>query len=128
MQQTTLKYHLLTAILRRLKAEKLGIGQHIQLQHLIAELPEDISLEQFKMILGPVIAKNEQEQEQFYKLFDDALEEVRLVAAAREEIPQAETIASQAVRKERRDRSLIALIGLLVLGGILTIWLIENFQ
>ncbi len=129
MQHQTLKYQLLAAILRKLKSEKkeLGVGQHLQLQELVAGLPEDIPLEQLKVILSPLIAKNDQEQARFYTLFAEALAEVRLINEAWE---AEEQISEQQVtqeRQERRDRRWIGLVGMLLFASLLSYLILPYF-
>ena len=83
--QSTLKYKLLKDLLLSWdpSGQAFGIGTHLQLQELLAKLPDDLPLEEYKSILAPVFVKNKQEQAQFYELFEQSLKRVRAFEAAR---------------------------------------------
>lgn len=79
MNQQNLKYQLLADLLATLEAEEfpIGIGKHLELQQLYSMLPEDIVAEEMKTLLAPIFAKNKQDQEFFYDVFDQSLRRVK---------------------------------------------------
>ncbi len=78
MNQHTLKYQLLADLLATLEAEEfpIGVGKHLELQQLYSMLPEDIKPEEMKTLLAPIFAKNKQDQEFFYDVFDQSLKHI----------------------------------------------------
>ena len=78
MNQHTLKYQLLADLLATLEAEEfpIGVGKHLELQQLYSMLPEDVKPEEMKTLLAPIFAKNKQDQEFFYDIFDQSLKHI----------------------------------------------------
>jgi len=79
MNQQNLKYQLLADLLATLEAEEfpIGVGKHLELQQLYSMLPEEIAVEDMKTLLAPIFAKNKQDQEFFYDIFDQSLSRVK---------------------------------------------------
>ncbi|MFK8005480.1 MAG: FISUMP domain-containing protein [Saprospiraceae bacterium] len=79
MNQQNLKYQLLADLLATLESEEfpIGVGKHLELQQLYSMLPEEISAEEMKTLLAPIFAKNKQDQEFFYDIFDQSLDRVK---------------------------------------------------
>lgn len=79
MNQQTLKYQLLADLLATLEAEEfpIGVGKHLELQQLYSMLPEEIKPEEMKTLLAPIFAKNKQDQEFFYDVFDQSLKRIK---------------------------------------------------
>ena len=128
MINQTLKYHLLAVLTRKLKADKkeLGIGQHLQLQQMIATLPEGMPLEQLKVVLTPLIAKNDQEQKRFYEIIEEAIEEVKQIQEAQGLSLEDVSSVSPQEKIEKRDRFWIIFIAS-VLGLTLLALLLGRF-
>ena len=78
MNQQNLKYQLLADLLATLESEDfpIGVGKHLELQQLYSMLPEEISAEEMKTLLAPIFAKNKQDQEFFYDIFDQSLSRI----------------------------------------------------
>ncbi|MFK7774265.1 MAG: hypothetical protein AB8F94_19105 [Saprospiraceae bacterium] len=79
MNQQNLKYQLLADLLATLEAEEfpIGVGKHLELQQLYSMLPEEIAAEEMKTLLAPIFAKNKQDQEFFYDIFDQSLSRIK---------------------------------------------------
>ena len=84
----------------------MGVDQHLQWQQLLNQLPEDLAPEAWKEILGPTVAGNPEQQQRFYELFDQSLEQVQALHTEVEE---------QKAEEQKRRRHLIWSIPLLVL-------------
>ena len=103
MSQAHLKYQLIAELLSLLEKERFrfGVDRHLKLQELWSKLPEDMPVEQLKQTLCPAIATNEQQQNLFYELFDEAWERVQAVNK-KEEIPGVRPIHHQLVVVDHR--------------------------
>lgn len=79
MNQQTLKYQLLADLLATLEAEEfpIGVGKHLELQQLYSMLPDDLKAEEMKTLLAPIFAKNKQDQEFFYDVFEQSLKRIK---------------------------------------------------
>ena len=65
-----------------------GISKHLQIQQLLERLPEDMDTDQLALVLIPVLATNEQEQEHFHELFVQCKGRVEAVHEQRTITPQ----------------------------------------
>ncbi len=74
----TFKYQLLAVLLDRLETEgyPLGTGKYLQIQQLMQQLPDDLPREEWGYVLAPLFARTEQEQKDFYELFEQCLKQV----------------------------------------------------
>lgn len=79
MNQQSLKYQLLADLIATLEREEfsIGVGKHLELQQLLAMIPESVEVEDMKTLLAPIFAKNKHDQEFFYELFDQSFERVK---------------------------------------------------
>ena len=120
MPQAHLKYQLLGELLSLLEKERFsfGVDRHLKLQELWAKLPEDLPIEQLKEALCPAIAINEQQQDLFYDLFDEAWERVQAmqVVDGTSEDPPANNWLSWLI-------ALVAAVLLGIIGLLLWNWL-----
>lgn len=48
----------------------LGVDTHLHLSHLIQGVEEQVTVDRLKTLLAPVLVQNQQQQEEFYRLFD----------------------------------------------------------
>lgn len=92
--QTKIKYALLAEWLRSLEAEgySFGIGKRLQFQELLDKLPEETTFDDLKLLLTPLIAQNEQEQNLVYSIFERARTRVEAI----HQIKQEESVAPPA--------------------------------
>lgn len=58
-----------------LNGNALGVDKHMQIRQLLLALPQDIPPQQLKTLLAPLLAENRQEQFEFYRLFDQLLQD-----------------------------------------------------
>lgn len=79
-----LKHILMSELTAALEAEgyDLGTGQYLQVRQLLAAVPEHTPPERYAALLGPLFARSPQEQQDFYRLFEQCLERARLLTAA----------------------------------------------
>lgn len=86
-QQT---YQLLAQLMAALQANgfRVGTGQQLRLQHLMEQLPEDIEPDALKTRLAPIFAKNREEQQLFYELFEEAKRNLHFEEKATSTIPK----------------------------------------
>lgn len=84
MSKTAFTYQLSAELLRSLEAAgfSFGVGQHLQLQQLLSQLPTDIQPQDLALMIAPLLCKNDKEQEQFYEVFVESLARVQAVNAA----------------------------------------------
>ncbi|MEM9888857.1 MAG: hypothetical protein AAF849_23385, partial [Bacteroidota bacterium] len=114
--QTKIKYALLAEWLRALELEGFvfGIDTQLQLQSIVEQLPEKLEIEALKLLLTPIFAQNEQEQELVYTVFDRALQRVRA-------IHQSSSNTSPSDSKKRLPWLLPAIVILLLFSGLLAV-------
>ncbi len=86
IQQTALKYQLLAELLTTLEGEgfSFGLEEHLRWQRMLARLPDDLSAEQLKTIVCPLLATDETEQALVYQVFDESLARVKAINLANE--------------------------------------------
>jgi len=84
--QTKIKYALLAEWLRSLEAEgyAFGVDKRLQFQELLNKLPEETTLTALKLLLTPLIAQNEQEQNLVYSVFERARKRVEAIHQIKE--------------------------------------------
>ena len=71
-------YHITTEFLDALRTEKrlMGVDKHVQIQTILAQLPDETDAETLKLTLIPLIAQSPQEQAQLYATFEQAVKRV----------------------------------------------------
>ncbi|MCB9266458.1 MAG: hypothetical protein H6558_15620, partial [Lewinellaceae bacterium] len=114
-------YQLLAELLPTLEREgfSLGVGQHLRVQGLLSRLPEELPEEQLKLALAPLFATNPQQQEQFYTLFEQCRERVRVMEAA----PARRAALPPMERRWRRRALILGIATLLALAVPVSLWL-----
>ncbi len=117
-----LKHILMSELTSALEAEgyDLGTAQYLQMQQLLAAVPEHTPPERYASLLGPLFARGPQEQQDFYRLFEQCLERARLLAAS----AIAPKPYEQEVRQARLWRNALLIITALfsMLGAYLLDW------
>ncbi len=117
-----LKHILMSELASALEAEgyNLGTGQYLQVQQLLAAVPEHTPPERYAALLGPLFVHSPQEQQDFYRLFEQCLERARLLAAA----AIAPKPHEQEARQARLWRNALLIITALfsMLGAYLLDW------
>ena len=83
-----------------------GTEQYLQWQKMLERFPEELTIEELKTFICPLIAANEVEQTLVYQVYDECLDEVA-------EINKATTLAST-----KRNWLKIILIGLVTFAGL----------
>lgn len=58
----------------RSKGYSVGVDTHVKVQHLLKELGDGYPAERLKTLLAPVLVSSDDQQEEFYRLFDDFFE------------------------------------------------------
>jgi hypothetical protein len=113
MQQPGFKYHLLAELITALQANgfAIGTGQHLKIQQLLSQLPEDIDTESLALHLCPLFAQSPKQQDIFHDAFQTALQntEAYYQAIAPRPAPPSEQ------KKERKWRWLFVALGLALL-------------
>jgi len=84
--------HLVSALLTAWEADgnPVGIDKHLQLRVLLQNLPAEANLAQLKTVLAPLFAANEQQQNDFYRLYDATVEAIGENAIAHSEAMERE--------------------------------------
>jgi hypothetical protein len=95
----------------------MGTGKHLQVQELLRRIPSDMPPERLSALLCPLFARNRQEQNDFYQLFEQVWQRVLLLSDVSGEV-------SDAARQRRtarlwRNLLLIMTAGFSFLGGFL---------
>ncbi len=113
MNQQNLKYQLLADLLATLESEEfpIGVGKHLELQQLYSMLPEEIEAEEMKTLLAPIFAKNKQDQEFFYDIFDQSLSRIKSKTWESKDQP-----VSSVLPKKSKWEIITRLLGILLLG------------
>ncbi|MEM6967388.1 MAG: hypothetical protein AAF573_21670, partial [Bacteroidota bacterium] len=116
MNNQNLKYRLLADLLTTLEAEEFsfGVGKHLELQELMAKLPDDVEAENLKTILSPLFAKSKQDQAAFYKIFDQSL--ARAKAKTWQPTPSTAEESASVKEIKRWQNLFTALVSILLLG------------
>ena len=119
MRDVTKTYRLIARLL--VKLEQSGIipttRQQLWLQELLNRIPEDIPLDKLHTILSPLFATSKEEQEQFYALFNQCLEEI-----AQEDLVVTTPNNQESTAERESWWQLLAAIGLLFGLMVLGIW------
>ncbi|MEM6696812.1 MAG: hypothetical protein AAF599_00350 [Bacteroidota bacterium] len=91
--QTKIKYALLAEWLRSLEAEgySFGVDKRLQFQELLSKLPEETTFDELRLLLTPLIAQNEQEQNLVYSIFERAHKRVEAI----HEVEERDTTPSE---------------------------------
>lgn len=95
----------------------IGTGKHLQIQELLRRLPADMPPERLSGLLCPLFARNRQEQEDFYRLFEQAWQRVSAMADAPE--GASETHKQRRLARVWRNLLLVMTAGFSFLGGFL---------
>ena len=85
--QRAFTYRLLAELSQSLESEgyPIGTGQYLRIQELLSQLPEETPAEELKYMLSPLFARSPQQQEQFYRLFEQSLRRTQRYFASIEE-------------------------------------------
>ncbi|MEM7373600.1 MAG: WG repeat-containing protein [Bacteroidota bacterium] len=102
----------------------LGVDTHLQLAHLLQGLEGKVTVDRLKTLLAPIFAQNEQQQKEFYQLFDQYFSQYQaspqlLTQAPKPPINRKESSPkiSNWLRILSRRRFYL-LLQLLILGGL----------
>ena len=95
----------------------MGTGKHLQVQELLRRLPADIAPERLSALLCPLFARNRQEQEDFYRLFEQVWQRVVLLSEASAE--RSDSARERQLARVWRNLLLLMTAGFSFLGGFL---------
>ena len=125
MQQPSFKYHLLAELITALKANgfAIGTGQHLKIQQLLSQLPEDMDTEGLALHLCPLFAQSPKQQDIFHDAFKTALQNTEAYYQAI--TPKPTPVSEQ--QEERRWQWLFALLGLALLVPPLVFFFLTIF-
>jgi N-acetylmuramoyl-L-alanine amidase len=114
--QRAFTYRLLAELSQSLESEgyPIGTGQYLRIQELLSQLPEETPAEELKHMLSPLFARSAQQQEQFYRLFDQSLRRTQRYFGSLEETPVG--AAATAIKEDAKTRWLRALVIFLVVA------------
>lgn len=94
----------------------LGVDQYVSLQRLLQQSGGDFAPQRLKTLLCPLFARNQVQQEQFYRLFDEYFSIFRpATATARDFSPDAGADGPRLFPLSRRPRRLVYLAGIVSL-------------
>ena len=81
MNDTT-KYQITAELLSDLESERynIGVGEHLQIQTLLKNLPDNSTADDLKFVLIPLIAKNKIDQDRLYAVFEQMAKSSQLIA------------------------------------------------
>lgn len=115
MKETALKYQLLAELLRSLEAEgfTFGVGKHLQMQQLLAQLPAEVTIEDFAPIFAPLLCTSDKEQQRFYEIFADSLARVEAVNT-----PPKSAVIEPIDATQKRLKWLLWILGIPVLVAL----------
>ncbi|MEM8527449.1 MAG: hypothetical protein AAGG68_22605 [Bacteroidota bacterium] len=118
--QTKIKYALLAEWLRSLEAEgySFGVDKRLQFQELLNRLPEETTLAELKLLLTPLIAHNEQEQNLVYSVFERARKRVEAI----HRVEQEREYETAPTKKSWTLNVLIGLLALLTIPLAIFLW------
>jgi N-acetylmuramoyl-L-alanine amidase len=113
--QQAFTYRLLVELLNSLEAEgyPIGTGQHLRMQELLSQLPEPEQPEDLKHALAPLFARSPQQQEQFYRIFDQSYRRTKRYF---DSLKTTEPASPQPVSEDTQTQRLRWLIAFLALA------------
>ena len=119
-------YRLVADLIQTLETEgyQIGTGQYLRVQELLRQLPDGMPAEELMYALGPLFVQTPQQQDQFYRLFQQARDRTEAYFRA---IDQAQNTTEEIPLLQRRPRKLqwllVALALLLVVPPVIVIGL-----
>lgn len=111
------KYHLLAELIRELEAagQRLGTGQYLRVQDLMAKLPDDMPATELMRTLSPIFARSPAEQQQFYQLFKQSLKHTQAYFDSLAEAPTAPPALTDHQKRRKPLRWLMAALAFALL-------------
>lgn len=119
-------YRLVADLIQALETEgyQIGTGQYLRVQELLHQLPDGMPAEELMYALSPLFVQTSQQQDQFYRLFQQARDRTEAYFHA---IDQTQDTAEAIPLLQRRPRKLqwllVALAFLLIVPPIIVIGL-----
>ncbi len=100
--QQAFTYRLIAELFRSLEAEgyQAGTGQQLRVQELLRRLPDSLSEEELMYALAPLFARNPQQQEQFYRLFQQSYRRTKHYFESLQASAEATASSRQAAKKD----------------------------
>jgi len=95
----------------------MGTGKHLQVQELLRRIPSDMPPERLSALLCPLFARNRQEQNDFYQLFEQVWQRVLLLSDVSGEVSDA--ARQRQTARLWRNLLLLMTAGFSFLGGFL---------
>lgn len=114
MYTHTFRHQLFVSLFRKLEAGGISIStaQHLQVQELVRRTQEELSPEDWRDLLSPILTTTPQAQQQFYSLFEQSLKETVTLSLALKENNGDSAHQDQIVEELEKKQSIWARISL----------------